>query len=580
MVTYILGIHDGHNCGATLVADGVILTSISEERLTRRKNEVGYPEYAIAEILRLAEIDSGDLHEIVYATQFMHRSEYLQNLDIWYKLNLTDQRAAEQQPDIYKKILFRERRRERIEQVCNHLGFDKNKVRFLDHHLCHAAAAYFTAPKFPHQRKTLALTCDGSGDGISATVSLCNGNQISQISKTSRHCSLGKIYSRITMLLGMRPWEHEYKVMGLAPYASPKLIEELLPIFEGLLRLGKDGLSFERVGELSMNYCYEALREGLEARRFDVIAGAVQRFTENMLIAWVRACIKHTGIRHVVCGGGVFMNVKANMLLADLPEVSSIYFMPSASDESLSIGASLYRYYELSGSINHEASIVTNLYWGGDFTDSDVKTAMETHLSGHDYEILNPDDVDLFLAEELSQGKIYARCMGRMEWGARALGNRSILSSAADIAVVDSINSAIKMRDFWMPFAPSVLEENSFLYFNDPKHLTPQFMTMAYRAKPERYDHLVAASHRHDRTIRPQVVTHLANPPYHKLLTRFKKLTGRGVILNTSFNLHGYPIVYTPSDALSVFLKSGLENLALGNLIIRKKSKQPALIPK
>ena len=382
------------------------------------------------------------------------------------------------------------------------------------------------------------------------------------------------------MLLGMQPWEHEYKVMGLAPYASPEMIDELLPIFEGLLKLGKDGLSFERVGELSMNYCYEALREGLQARRFDAIAGSVQRFTEDMLTAWVRACIKRTGRSYVVCGGGVFMNVKANMLLADLPEVSSIYFMPSASDESLSIGASLYRYYELSGSTDHDASTVTNLYWGGSFTDSSVRTVVETQLSGHDCEILKPNDVDLFLAEELSQGKIYARCIGRMEWGARALGNRSILSSAADVAVVDSINSAIKMRDFWMPFAPSVLEESSSLYFNDPKHLSPQFMTMAYRARPERYDHLVAASHRQDRTIRPQVVTPLANPPYHKLMARFKQLTGRGVILNTSFNLHGYPIVYTPSDALSVFLKSGLENLALGNLVIRKKSKRPAIIPK
>ncbi len=375
------------------------------------------------------------------------------------------------------------------------------------------------------------------------------------------------------MLLGMQPWEHEYKVMGLAPYASSERIDELLPVFEGLLRLGKDGLSFERVGELSMNYCYEVLREGLQARRFDAIAGAVQRFTEDILTDWVRACVKRTGNTHVVCGGGVFMNVKANMLLADLPEVSSIYFMPSASDESLSVGASLYRYYELTGSTDHEASTITNIYWGGDFIDSDVRTVIQTRLNGYDCEILEPGDIDIFLAEELSQDKIYARCTGRMEWGARALGNRSILSSATDAAIVDSINSAIKMRDFWMPFAPSILEESSSLYFDDPKNLNPQFMTMAYRAKPEGYDHLAAASHRRDRTIRPQVVTCLTNPSYHKLLTRFEKLTGRGVILNTSFNLHGHPIVYTPSDALSVFLQSGLENLALGNFVIRKRSR-------
>jgi len=568
--TYILGIHDGHNCGATLTRDGTVVASVCEERLTRRKNEVGYPERAIADVLRIGGIDSAALTEVVYASLFMHAPKYLTELEPWYRVGLADQRKAAEQPQDYRKIIFEQRKQERIDRACRHLAIPEARLCFLEHHLAHLTAAYYTAPNRVPDRPVLGLTCDGAGDGLCATVSICQGNEITRIATTERHASLGKIYSRTTFLMGMTPWEHEYKLMGLAPYADPDRSDRAAAPLRNLLRLRADGLGFEQAGELSTNYCYDYLRDAFERVRFDTVAGAVQRFTEELLVDWVRGCIRHTGIHDVVCGGGVFMNVKANMLIAQLPEVASLYVMPSGGDESLSIGAALHRYYQRSGVTDHGASVLTDLYLGGAADAAAEEGAVRDGVNGADLSISQPNDMNQAIADLLAQGEIVASCRGRMEWGARALGNRSILSGADDYRRVDRINRMIKMRDFWMPFAPSIRGESAGRYFDDAKALKPWFMTMAFPAKPEGYADLVAGSHPRDRTIRPQKVTRAANPDYHDVLTRFEKATGRGVVLNTSFNLHGEPIVYTPSDAIRVLRNSGLSHLALGNFLLSK----------
>jgi carbamoyltransferase len=567
---YILGIHDGHNCGATLTRNGKVVASICEERLTRRKNEVGYPRHSIEEVLRLGGIAAGDLTEVVYASLFMHASAYLTELEKWYCVGLAEQRAAESAPKDYQKVVFETRKRERIDAVRDQLGVAIDRVSFVEHHLAHLAAAYYTAPNAPPGKPILGLTNDGAGDGICGTVSICRGNDIERLAAIDRHASLGKIYSRVTMLMGMTPWEHEYKIMGLAPYADSPRADRAAEALRRLIHLSGDGLTFERVGELSTNYCYEYLRDSFERVRFDTIAGATQVFTEEMLVSWVRACVARTGIRDIVAGGGVFMNVKANMLIAALPEVDSFYVMPSASDESLSIGAALHRYYQRSSEIDHGESVLTDLYLGGEFGARDEERAIADGLSGSGARIVRPNDMSRAIAELLADGEIVAVCRGRMEWGARALGNRSILAGADDTRRVDRINRMIKMRDFWMPFAPSIRAEAAGRYFEDPKDLKPWFMTMAFEARPEGYDDLAAGSHPRDRTIRPQVVTRDANPAYHAVLGHFEERTGRGAFLNTSFNLHGEPIVYSPADAIRVLLNSGLEHLALGHHLVSK----------
>ena len=564
---YILGIHDGHNCGATLVQDGTVIASVCEERLSRRKNEVGYPKLSIEDVIRLSGVTVEEIDAVVFASLFMHLPEFLLDIKPWYRVGIEDQKRNSKITDSYKKQIFDTRKRERISDVCTHLGVDKSKVSFVEHHTAHLAVAYYTAPD-QHNGPVLGLTCDGAGDGISATVSICEGSKIERVSKTDRHASLGKIFSRVTMMMGMKPWEHEYKLMGLAPYADPERVERAAEVLHKLLYVDTDDLVFKQKGELSTNYIYDYLNDSFKEIRFDVIAAATQKFTEDLLVEWARSAIEKTGIRRLVCGGGVFMNVKANMLIAQLPEVDSMYVMPSGGDESLSIGAALYYYYQNNNKVDFSASSLKHLYLGGLATDEDK--AVESLQKDTSVEISSPVDIDKQVAKLLSKGKVVARCRGPMEWGARSLGNRSILSSAENYGRVDYINKMIKVRDFWMPFAPSILEESASRYFDDPKELKPWFMTFGYPVIEDKYDDLTAASHPRDHTIRPQVVTKEANPGYHDLISHFESITGRGAILNTSFNLHGEPIVYSATDAVRVFLKSGLEYLALDNYLLKK----------
>ena len=265
----------------------------------------------------------------------MHHPSYLENIAPWYLVGEKDQNKDKQVSKRYQKDVFFKKKKERIEIITKHLGIREDKICFIEHHLAHLAAAYYTAPNVDVNKPILGLTCDGAGDGLCATVSVCKNNNINRISHTDRHASLGKIYSRITMLLGMKPWEHEYKLMGLAPYADNEIAKIEAKKLHNLLRLNKKKL-LELNSNLSTNYCYYYLKEKFERVRFDNIAGAAQVFTEEMLVAWVKAAIKKTKIHDIVCGG-VFMNVKVNMLIQNLPEVKSMYVMPSASDESLSI---------------------------------------------------------------------------------------------------------------------------------------------------------------------------------------------------------------------------------------------------
>ena len=564
-----LGIHDGHNCGAALIIDGEVVAAVNEERLSRNKNDSGYPRQSIDEVLKIGGVQAVDLNHVVFASNFMHTRAHLEEISLWYPVGIKEQKADQSRPKEYARQLFEIRRKERIEESINHLGIEIEKVEFVEHHRAHLTAAYYTAPTLNPGKKILGLTCDGAGDNLCATVSICKDNNIDRISKTDRHASLGKIYSRVTYLMGMTPWEHEYKVMGLAPYSDPKYAHAAAEPLRGLLRVSDDGLSFILNSEVSTNYCYETLRDAYERERFDNMAGGVQLFTEEILVEWIRGCIAHTGITDIVCGGGVFMNVKANMCIAALPEVTSMYVMPSAGDESLSIGAALDSYYRTTKDTNFSKSIIKNLYLGADKAEEE-KNVIDRAKSSKGFNVFKPQDMSMSIAELLSKGEIVAVCRGRMEWGARALGNRSILCAANDFRRINEINNMIKMRDFWMPFAPSIIEERASEYFNDPKNIHPKFMTFAFNVIEGREQDLAAASHPKDHTIRPQIVSIDSNPDYHSILSKYLNITGHGVILNTSFNLHGEPIVYGAKDAFRVLELSGLRHLALNNFIISK----------
>jgi len=571
----ILGIHDGHNSGATLLRDGVIIASVSEERHSRIKNEVGYPSRSIEDVLEMAGCAAMAVDVIVYASNFMHAEEHLRTVGEWYRVGRDQQQQDRLKTPEYQKAVFDIRREARIQNVINHLGVERDRISFVEHHLAHAAAAYFGSP-FGLDEPTLILTCDGAGDGLSATVSLGKGTAIDRLAFTKRDASIGKLYSRVTYLLGMTPWEHEYKVMGMAPYADPKRCAQYHDVFRQLVVLSDDGLSFKVAGDLESNYSYFFLREKLERARFDDISGAIQSYVEELLCEWVRNCIAKTGVRRLVCGGGVFMNVKANMRISQLEEVKEMFVFPSCGDESLSLGAAWMEYYQRQKPTGGERQRISkvgfpSLYLGKSYTDEQVLAAIEKHLPTEAFDFQCYDQIEEEVASRLASDQVVARFAGRMEWGARALGNRSILANPNDWRNVEKINSMIKMRDFWMPFAPSLISERHLLYLKNPKSIASPFMMFAYETLPLAAKHLGAAIHPRDKTARAQFVDRLTNPQYYAVLEHFEAKTGIAGVLNTSFNLHGYPLVYSPEEAIYVFLHSGIDCLALEHFLLTKR---------
>ena len=384
---------------------------------------------------------------------------------------------------------------------------------------------------------------------------------------------MGKVYSRVTKLLGMKPWEHEYKVMGLAPYANKKYFEKLKKnVFENLIYLDKKKLCFRKKSILSMNYCYDYLQKNLLGERFDNISGALQDFTEEIVVNLIKEAVKKTKISSVTLGGGVFMNVKVNSLISKIVGVKKLFIMPSSGDESLSMGAALHCYYEKTQDKNLSQSKLNNLYFGRQYTNKNEKNAINKLIGKNKKYVIYEKNINVKAATLLNSGKVIGRCVNRSEWGARALGNRSILSRPDNYLMVDKINDMVKKRDFWMPFAPSILENYFNFFVKDNKKSKPYFMTQAYQTiKNSKSNKIIAACHLRDKTIRPQLVNKKENYLYWDLINKFRILSKIPALLNTSFNLHGFPIVETPSDAIKVFTKSGIDALILNNYLILKK---------
>jgi carbamoyltransferase len=316
-------------------------------------------------------------------------------------------------------------------------------------------------------------------------------------------------------------------------------------------------------------YCsYDFFRRLLEGKRFDWIAGGLQRFTESVLTQWVRNCVRETGIRRVVLGGGVFMNVKANKAIMELEEITDLFVYPSCGDETNAMGAAYCVYAEKAG---HEGiKPLQEVYFGTRYSNDDVERALRTYRFQSPVRFARMPNIERSVAELLARGEVVARHCGREEFGARALGNRSILADPRNMNVVRTINEAIKSRDFWMPFAASILAERASDYVVNPKKVRSPYMILTFDTT-DRQAEIAAGTHPYDRTIRPQVVEQSWNPRYHALIKEFQSITGVGGVLNTSFNLHGYPIASSPVDSLDVFDRSGLKNLAIEDWLVQKQ---------
>lgn len=579
---YILGINPSHNATAALMKDGKITACVSEEKFNHIKNFWGFPKQAINFCMEYAKIEAKDLDLVVVSSTIFPATPELGNdtsstvpLYKTYRLvsNFTRQylewhfpklQAPEKKVNNFLVKASQSHLQKNMLKLLKEYGINNDKVLFADHHLCHTHSALYGS-LFAKDRdgQVLIITLDAEGDSLSSTISTFKNKRLKRISSTDQYNSLGYFYSAVTEYLGMKPNEHEYKVMGLAPYAPLRDVERIYQKIKDWVIVDPSGLTIKtRVPSFQF---LKLLKQTMQKVRFDYIAGAAQMLCERVLTELISASVKKTKITTVVLGGGVFMNVKANKLIAELPGVKKLFIFPSCGDESNAIGACYLGHRRLTHGRTPEP--IKDLYLGPEYTVSQIDHAIKKTKN---MLCKKPRDVELEAAKLLAKGEIIARFNGRTEWGARALGNRSILANASIPEVVEIINKMIKNRDFWMPFAPMIIDEDKTKYLKISKNSAAEYMIMAFDTKEEYRTDLIAAIHPYDKTARPQVLSEDWNPSMWKLLKNFKKITGKGGILNTSFNIHGEPIVNSPEDALSTFVRSGLKYLILGPYLVTK----------
>lgn len=558
---------------------------LSQERLDNIKNSAAFPIQAAQALVEECGLAWGDIAEVAVAGTDvfpLYCYDYLFNAKNRIQSRLSSVgmaiKSLEQGPlgKIFAGVFQMARGRRKAELIrTGRVELMENlartplagkRVTFIDHHQCHAYSSYYGLSK--DAAPALIFTADGSGDNACATVSVARDGRVERIARTPPSASLGGIYSNTTRFLGMKILEHEYKVMGLAPYCKGYEKDVYERIFAPTIWLDSDNpLVFKSKVDSSKFYGY--LVERAVGERFDNIAGAVQMLLEERFVEWIRAGIACTGIRNVYTGGGVFMNVKLNKRIQEMDEIDRVHFLPSSGDESNPIGAG----YALALARGDTPKPLDNLYLGISYSRDALAAFIDRNGLRNEYEVAEHEDIETTIATLLAEREIVARFSGRCEWGARSLGNRAILAHPSHMESFYTVNDLIKARDFWMPFAPSVLDTDVDRYLDNyrPDKSQAPYMITAYKATPRGQLDLRAAMHQGDHTIRPQVVTSHGNPEYYRLIADFKARTGVGAVLNTSLNLHGYPLVATPAQAIQTLAQSGLRNLALGPFMIKKR---------
>lgn len=578
-MVYVLGATLGHNATAALSKDGKIVACASEERFSRKKNHYGYPEKAIKFCTDFCKITPQELDLVVLASHITpplvaqggdirEASREDKKLN-WFtalsKVRSSLQRLKPLETNSYMRVapaFAKMTHKKRVEMISSQLGIDHNKIISGEHHLLHAISGIYASGM--SDKDLLVITVDGEGDMLSATVGTFQQGAYKRLASSNFSDSIGHFYSAVTQYLGMRMLEHEHKVMGLAPYAAQERAEEAYKIFKEYLWI--DGLAIK--AKVHSHRFLEVLERELRCVRFDYVAAGAQLLVERLLCTLVKNAVAQTNIRDIILSGGVFMNVKANEKILKLPEISSLYVVPSCGDESLPIGCC----YHGTKFLNPQAKLepVHDLYLGPEYQNN----AMRDILLKSEFKFrLCENTIAEEVAKLLAKGEIVARFSGRMDFGARALGNRSILADASDPGIVERINKTIKMRDFWMPFAPVIMEEQAYKYIKDIELLQkikPHYMMVTFDSTRQAQKDLAAAMHPYDKTLRPQLINKQTNQEYYQILVEFGKLTGRYGIINTSFNIHGEPIVCSPEDALHTMRNSDLQYLALGSYLVYK----------
>ena len=571
----ILGISDGMTGGTALIEDSRIIYAIHEERLTRAKMATGFPKESIDRILSDTHTKPEEINAIAVATVNEFYREEAIAYDGWLLreqaplkealLNVSSvvNQTLGAKPFLrksyydFKGLLGRMRRKAVEQRLRREWGFTC-PIRFIDHHFAHACSAYFTSGL----REATVITMDGAGDNCSSRVYFVRDGRFRVVWNIDSFNSIGNYYAYITHICGFKAQKHEGKITGLAAYGEPAYMD-ILKRFIAY----QDGSTVNR-GEV---FYWAAVREIEKSlpRSFkrEDLAASMQQVLEEVCSAYIQHWVEKAGRGDVALAGGIFANVKLNQRVHELPAVRSLFVHPGMGDEGLAVGAA----FAQSASSGKASSTpidsvkLGDVYFGPSYGVKEIEAAVAEQGMNAEY----IRDIDRKTAELLAQGHVVARFDGRMEYGPRALGNRSILYQPTDPTANDWLNKRLKRTEF-MPFAPVTLDEFAGQCYEnlDGARYPAKFMTITFNCTDWMKQHCPAVVHV-DGTARPQLVDRETNPSYFRILQEYHKLTGLPCVINTSFNMHEEPIVCTPTDALRAFKDGGLDYLAIGNFLVK-----------
>jgi carbamoyltransferase len=562
---YILGLNDS-NSAAAIIKDGFLIAALREERLDRIKFSDAYPTRAVQYCLDKAGIGLKQIDHVVFAWNPGHEIEPQDSpAAIRYHKHF-----LHYIPNNLLRHIGGDKRNKRITMIDETLGFLEGelKIHFVPHHASHAAGAFFISP----YENAAIMTIDAYGDDVTHEFFVGEGNSLRSIGKTLFPHSMGQVYAAVTQYLGYRANSDEWKVMGLAAYGEPEYYDLFAKIIRfdrqrGELRFDLDYFSYyiwspRRYSDQFIEtfgperYAHDEITD-----RHIKIAASFQKRVEDVILDMCGYLSELTGMDAICLAGGVAMNSKMNGRILMESPFSKVWVKPSADDAGCSMGACYYYWHQI---LKQERSfILEHDYWGPGYSEAEIKAVLDDTLIAYDY-LESPEKN---AAKAIADNKVIGWFQGRMEYGQRALGNRSILGDPRDPQMKDKINQLIKHREWYRPFAPAVMEEYQEDYFTSG--FPSYFMQMVYPVKDEKRSVIPAVVHK-DGTGRLQTVNRKTNPLFWSLINEFYKITGVPVLLNTSFNDNDEPIVCTPKEAIRTFFGTGLHELYLGNFRIRK----------
>ena len=597
-MTFILGISAFyHDSAAALIKDGEIIAAAQEERFTRKKHDSGYPENAVNFVLNFAKINLSKVDHIVfYEKPFLKFERLLETYVAFAPKGFAS--FAKAMPIWLREKLFQKKLIIDYLKLHDKNFKDENKILFSEHHLSHAASAFYPSPF----NDAIVLTADGVGEWATTTVAIGTGDKLEIKKELHFPHSLGLLYSAFTYYTGFKVNSGEYKLMGLAPYGKPKYIDQILNY---LIDLKDDGtfildqkyfnystgltMTNEKFDNLFGNPPRKPEKDKITQFHMD-IAASIQHVTEKIMLMLARSLKAEYKLSNLCLAGGVALNCVANGKILNEKIFENIWIQPAAGDAGGSLGAALaYWHIDLKKERkNVKEDNMQGSYLGNSFEEEEIKKTLNE--IGAEYKIMTENDIIEKTAIEISNGKAIGWFQGRMEFGPRALGNRSILGDPRSDKMQKNLNLKVKYRESFRPFAPSVLKEDVSNWFE--LNTDSPYMLFVSNIKSEKIikitedekklfgidllnikrSEIPAVTHV-DYSARIQTVYEETNKKYYKLIKKFKQITNCPVLINTSFNIRGEPIVNTPQDAFNCFMGTELDVLVIGNYYL-EKSKQ------